>query len=337
MATIRQIALKAGVSHMTVSNALNGRAKGLRPDAVERARHIRQLADQMGYRPNAAARSMTDGRTRTVAVAIRDERFGYDALLGMNRVVESAGYALALVPMDDIVRDDEPKSRLFSERMVDALAVLNCSAEDLQRLDERLPDLSGRTVYVDTNRFGRSGCIRRDEVAAGGTAAGELVRLGYRRVLYIDRPDEVVTYCFGERREGAQQACQNAGVDFDRRPVAWFRSGQRDSGLLQRLADELDASTAVLTSDASMARVTQLIWSQRRLVAGLDYALASCDETAEETYLWPQLSRVSFNRMAMGELAGEMLLQTLNGGRSVRSTKVAGQWLPGETARAVKV
>lgn len=336
MTTIREIATKAGVSHMTVSNVLNGRIKGARPDAAARAQRIRQLADEMGYRPHAAARSMSDGRTRTVAVAIRDERFGYDALLGINRVLEKAGYVLALVPMDDIVGDDQPTSRLFHERMVDAVAVLSCSPDDLERLDERLPDLCDRTIYVDTNRYESHGCIRRDEAHAGALAVNELHRMGFRDIAYIDRPDEVLTYCFAERRGAAARRCDELGTRFTRYPLPLLERGKIGPAAAGRLADEIESdATALLAADASLARVIELSWGRKRRVAGLDYALVCCDETAEESLLWPELSRVSFDRTAMGQQAGRMLLQLLETGHRTPSRKVTGHWVPGNTACVV--
>ncbi|WP_240045091.1 helix-turn-helix domain-containing protein [Streptomyces alboflavus] len=52
-AGIRDVAAAAGVSITTVSDALNG--KGRLPDATRR--HIREVADRLGYRPSAAART----------------------------------------------------------------------------------------------------------------------------------------------------------------------------------------------------------------------------------------------------------------------------------------
>lgn len=70
MATLQQIAQQAGVTTATVSNVLSGRVQVQRSDAVKRARRIRRIARQLGYRPNAAARATRTGRTGCIGMLI---------------------------------------------------------------------------------------------------------------------------------------------------------------------------------------------------------------------------------------------------------------------------
>src|SRR5580698_11252972 len=61
---LRDVALKAGVSVSTVSNVLNGYTKsGIRQETFEK---VRRIAKEMGYRPNALARSLKVQRTNTI-------------------------------------------------------------------------------------------------------------------------------------------------------------------------------------------------------------------------------------------------------------------------------
>lgn len=66
MVSIRDVARKAGVSHQTVSNAINS------PDIVSEAtkRKIQQVIDELGYKPNASARRLRSGRSDVIAVGI---------------------------------------------------------------------------------------------------------------------------------------------------------------------------------------------------------------------------------------------------------------------------
>jgi DNA-binding LacI/PurR family transcriptional regulator len=61
---LRDVALQAGVSVSTVSNVLNGYTKsGIRQETFEK---VRRIAKEMGYRPNALARSLKVQRTNTI-------------------------------------------------------------------------------------------------------------------------------------------------------------------------------------------------------------------------------------------------------------------------------
>ncbi len=62
MGTLDEIAKAAGVSRMTVSNVLNGKNKETWSSTAERAERIREIARELNYRPNAAAKAVVTGR-----------------------------------------------------------------------------------------------------------------------------------------------------------------------------------------------------------------------------------------------------------------------------------
>jgi transcriptional regulator with XRE-family HTH domain len=62
----RVIARRAGVSRSTVSYALSGK----RPVAAATRKRIQDVIDELGYRPNATARALKEGRTRTIGLVI---------------------------------------------------------------------------------------------------------------------------------------------------------------------------------------------------------------------------------------------------------------------------
>lgn len=75
-AGIRDVAAAAGVSITTVSDALNG--KGRLPDATRR--HVREVADRLGYRPSAAARTLRTGKSGLIGLTVTtygDEPFTF--------------------------------------------------------------------------------------------------------------------------------------------------------------------------------------------------------------------------------------------------------------------
>lgn len=99
--TMERVAALAGVSKITVSRALRG--SGLvRPDVRER---VAQVAREVGYRVNVAARNLRTRRSRTIAVVIeqldRGDRPVADPLLlsivgGLLEALTPAGYAMLM-------------------------------------------------------------------------------------------------------------------------------------------------------------------------------------------------------------------------------------------------
>lgn len=63
---IGEIARRSGVARSTVSYALSGK----RPVAEETRRRIQAVIDELGYQPNATAKALKEGRTRTLGLVI---------------------------------------------------------------------------------------------------------------------------------------------------------------------------------------------------------------------------------------------------------------------------
>ena len=92
--TLNDVARVAGVSRATVSRVMHG-GKSVRPETVER---VRAAADQLGYLPNFAARSLVTQRIGTVALIVPEaEERNFDdpylsrADLGATKEVAGAG------------------------------------------------------------------------------------------------------------------------------------------------------------------------------------------------------------------------------------------------------
>lgn len=128
-AGIRDVAAAAGVSITTVSDALNG--KGRLPDATRR--HVREVAERLGYRPSAAARTLRTGKSGLIGLTVTtygDEPFTFTEFAyfaEMARAATSAalarGYALVILPATS--RHD-----VWSNVALDGTVVIDPSDQD---------------------------------------------------------------------------------------------------------------------------------------------------------------------------------------------------------------
>ncbi|MCD1259891.1 LacI family DNA-binding transcriptional regulator [Paenibacillus athensensis] len=178
MVTIKDIAEQAGVSFSTVSKALRG--SSLVQESTKR--HILAIAEQMGYQPNMAARSLVSKRTGAIGVLWPSiERAALTALLtGLNDKLEQEGYTtlLSISRMESAVA-------AFRRFQVDAMLVFGDKQLDPGLIDKRasIPVLAygaaGGTSLptVDVNR---GQAIR--------LAVRHLVGLGHRAIAYVGRP-----------------------------------------------------------------------------------------------------------------------------------------------------
>ncbi len=98
MITVKDVAFRAGVPLKTAQRALSGQTLGKRRDARERAEKVLAAAAELGYRPSQIARSLRDGKTRTIGFvvgSITDQYFAAVAETAMDEA-ERAKYSLLL-------------------------------------------------------------------------------------------------------------------------------------------------------------------------------------------------------------------------------------------------
>lgn len=334
--TLKDVAEVAGVSIDTVSRVLNGKGKVAWPSALRRAKEIRQIAERMNYRPNAAARAVRSARTRMVGALLRNNPrdphihpVSFETLLGLNHGLEAAGYVLSMVPFDD--REffaDAAGSRFFREQMLDGMVLIGGIPE---AAIERLEELVRVSILADTNVWREQRCIRRDEVETGRTVAESLLKLGYRRLVLLGGGrSSVPHYSRDDRERGLRQAAELAGTAVERIDIPW--TAVIDPAILR--PDLLDRSVAIVTEGTEWAHWLAHAANRLGKVPGRDFGLACCDESNEVCRYWPGLSRVCFDHYAMGIEAAEMMLQGLEQPDApCPSKKFKGEWRPGDTAQ----
>lgn len=138
MVSIRDIAKKAGVSMTSVSYALNNNPK----ISKKTTEHIKQVAAELNYRPNAAARTLKARKTKKVGVFIKESKgiFFGDILAGIIETSAEAGF-------DTVVCTGENATDSLADGSVDGGIIM----DDLITSDEmmQLADAGKKMVVLD--------------------------------------------------------------------------------------------------------------------------------------------------------------------------------------------
>ncbi|NUT51169.1 MAG: LacI family DNA-binding transcriptional regulator [Saccharothrix sp.] len=192
---IGEIARRAGVSRSTVSYALSGK----RPVSAATAQRINEVIDELGYRPNASARALAEGRTRTLGLVVPPaSRRLTDVQLGfVASVVEAAAtHDLDVLLSPSGGDHDRSFERVVTGRRVDGVILMEILLEDprVARLERAaLPFVTighvehpGSSWWVDVDY---AGLITR--------CVHHLADLGHRDVVLINRSDELVAAGYG--------------------------------------------------------------------------------------------------------------------------------------------
>lgn len=279
MSTITEIARVAGVSSVTVSNVLNGRNQEIRPSAKKRADLIRQIASDLGYRPNAAARAIRLGRFGAIALLTAADGFTRSqtppkVMDGIHDALSSHGYHLTLNRVaDETLSNEAAVPKILQESHSDGL-LINYNKTIPAGLTEVLQKFHTPCVWLNSKMS--SDCVYLDDFAAGRMAAEKLIEAGHKRIAYLTatfpEPDtgESAHYSEIDRRDGCVAAVAAAGLTPD--VVDRSRIGQEnfDDTHMRFLTEYLrsdDRPTGVVCYSASGAMLLAIA----ALQAGLDF------------------------------------------------------------------
>ncbi|NNN33878.1 LacI family DNA-binding transcriptional regulator [Streptomyces sp. S3(2020)] len=180
--TIRDVADRAGVSKSLVSLVLRGseQVREEKREAVLRA--VREL----GYRPNAAARSLSEQRTRTVGVLLNDLRNPWfvDLLDGLNSLLHDNGLHMLMADTRLNRRIGQDVTGPFLDLRADGLVVVGTLPDPaaLGAIAERIP-----VVVAGAREPVLPGVdmVANDDEQGARLVTEHLIGLGHRRIAHI--------------------------------------------------------------------------------------------------------------------------------------------------------
>jgi LacI family transcriptional regulator len=211
-ATLGDVAVLAGVSRSTVSNVV----RGSDVVAVRTKRRVLHAIEQLGYRPNALARQLLQGRATTVGIIARDLRNPFVAEMAslVEREVARFGFAAMFCATEGDPRREEQAVDVMLDNRVSGLVFLSFldrPAAIGTRINGQIP-----AVFVAADETWADS-VTVDEHRGGELVARHLIELGHRRLAFVgpqhqDRAD-------ARRLEGFLRAAGDAGL----RPtvIAW--------------------------------------------------------------------------------------------------------------------
>ena len=309
------VARAAGVSQSTVSLVLSGKGRGRISARTEAA--VRRAAEELGYRPNAAARALRTGAARSVGFVVPDvtHPFFGKTMRGAQEAAWTAGYAVALV---DVPLDRPLEAPLEALRAGTADGFLYFSVEP----PARRPG-GEQVVVIEASPQGFP-WVRLDTEGGTDAALAHLLELGHRRIGHLASRVQYPT--FQIRTERWRAALEGAGVDPV--PELWAGSGFEFEDAARAAGTLLDAAeppTAILCDDDILAGGAYLAARERGVRIPEDLSVAGFDDLDFARVLSPPLTTVRADAGRLGAVAFGTLARAIAG-----EEPEAGQVLPVE-------
>lgn len=185
--SLTDVAGRAGVSHMTVSRVINGTGP-VRP--ATRARVLAAI-EELGYRPNSAARALVTGRTGTLGVlALESNLYGpASTLYGIENAAREAGFAITISsvsrPGRSSIADAVENLRGQAVEGIIVIAPHVTAGRALEAAPEDIP-----VVAVGGGDDAPVPVIAVDQRDGARRATEHLLALGHRTVWHIAGPED---------------------------------------------------------------------------------------------------------------------------------------------------
>ncbi|MCX4991706.1 MULTISPECIES: LacI family DNA-binding transcriptional regulator [unclassified Streptomyces] len=312
MATMVDVARRAGVSIATVSHVLNG----TRPVLPQTRQAVLDAIDELGYTPNTLARSLVTSRTRSIGLAVSAISNPYftEILQGVEAGALEHGYGLLIADPHDDPEHERKVAQLLHERRVDGMIIApSATPAGLLRYLAR-HDVP--TVFLDRLVDPPAGSgFRHDQVGAENTGpmaslVGHLAERGHRRIgLVAGLPGLSTTT---ERITGYRHGLARAGLPYDERLVAHGDSrAETADEATHRLLSLGVPPSALVTANNAMTIGALRALRDRGLSVPDDLALCCFDDFSWADLFTPRLTVIAQPSKEVGARAVRLLLERL--------------------------
>lgn len=335
MITIYDIAKLTGFSPTTVSKVFNDY-----PDvSLKTRRKILEAAEQLGYLPNANARSLTTKRSWTIGVLYNESSgagmlhpYFSGVIEGFKKVATSRGYDLMFIS-----KDIGGKKSGYLE---------HCKIRGVDGVVSILPDYSDPDftellssdvpmVLLD-QKSELKGTVYSDNLDGSVTAVRYLYELGHRKIGHIGGGN---TFAGLQRMQGYLQAMQELGLPVCEEHIIQasddytIESGQI---AMQQLLQGDHCPTAVFAAGDNLAIGAMQSLKQRGLSVPGDMSIIGFDDIAMAGFLTPALTTIRQNTHALGNKAADMLIYTIEGGATISSEVIPVELVVRDSCRTIE-
>lgn len=305
--TLHDVARVAGVSFKTVSNVLNDHPQ------VREATRAKVLAavEQLGYRPNLAARNLRRGRSGVIGLAVPELSQAFFAQLA-DDVIRVAAERDLVVLVEQTGGDRDRELEVLRSPRLSLTDGLLFAPLGLTPEDARAESPASPLVVLGEPLFpGPVDHVTMQHEAAARAATAHLLGLGRRRVLLLGAHAGETTSVAGLRHLGYTAALAAGGVPEDEALVVPIDSWDRPSGA-RAMAAALDAGTrmdAVFAMNDDLALGALRALQERGVRVPDDVAVVGFDDVADGQFAYPSLTTVEPGRHEVARLAVEFLTE----------------------------
>lgn len=312
VATLHDVAREAGVSIKTVSNVVNDRQHV----AAATRERVLDVVSRLGYRPNLTARTLRNGRSNVIGLAVPELTLAYFAQLAddVMREAEARGLVVMIEQTRGGDRDREiemlqgPRRQLTDGLLFSPLGMGQEDAE-LVGIDTPIVLLGERIFDAGVDH------VTMQNAEAAAAATRHLFDRGRRRIAVLGVHPWETLGSAALRYQGYRTALDECGLQFDPALSIEIEYWHRRNGA-SAMRDFLDQGVefdALFAMNDELALGALRALQERGLRVPDDVAVIGFDNIEEAQYSSPSLSSVEPGRAEIARIAVDVLLERIGG------------------------
>ena len=305
MGTLREIAARSGVSISTASRALAGQ----RHVAEGTSQRVKETASELGYVPNALARDLRRGQTRTIGLLVPDMRhssFSSDASVLLQLQLQERGYVMLLYAARHNLETELRCLERLRDQAVDGIIHVptsTASAEDLTRGARPIPVVE----FLRRSTSSVLDAVVYDDGAGAKTVIDYLLSLSHRRIGIISGPERIAST--RRRVNGARQAV--AGTDAELAVVHGEYSPETGRIAIHRFFNMATRPTAVFASSTQFVLGAMQAAKEKGLSIPADLSLVGFGDPPWGQLISPSLTTYALPLLEMSMTATLLIISRI--------------------------
>ena len=315
--TSRQVAKYAGVSQTTVSFVLNN-VESAKVSAETRQR-VLKAAKELGYVPDAAARSLAAGRSSNIGLVLAQphrqvfiDEYIPNIITGLSRVTRERGYRILVELVEDDSHPNTWLNLIRGKEVAGIIAAFNAPSE--QDIQEMAVIVAEGFPIVSLNHWHDTvHSVMVDKLDGVRNAVGHLVKLGHKRIACITYAPIPGLHDAFQRLLVYREVLEKAGIAYDE---ALVRQGAYDPETgyqaMKSLLELASLPTALFAMNDVMAFGAMTAIQEVGLRIPEDIAVVGFDDIRLARYSRPALTTVREPDIEHGSAAGKLLIDLIN-------------------------
>ncbi|MBU3158749.1 LacI family transcriptional regulator [Clostridium frigoris] len=308
--TIKDVAKQAGVSISTVSRAFNNYA-----DISELTRkNILEVAENLGYRPNIVARSLSGAKNYRLGLLVEDYNEGdyiiYEMFMAFKSVVSDYGYETVILSTTSDMQKGKKLEKLFQEKHLDGALILGLKMTD--DYFRQLESMSYPCVLHDILiKNPKVGCVGVDNIKGSILAVEHLLEQGHTKIGFINgHKDALVSY---ERLDGYYLALSRKGINIEEDLIVsgGFSYEGGKTAVVELIKKHKDITAIYCASDLMALGAIEGLKNMGYDVPK-DISIIGFDDINLCNFVTPKLTSIRQDRQKIGKAAANLILSIIS-------------------------